>query len=61
MEVEGDAKITCSDTGETLEIGNYSTKMTQRKIAFTVQKDEVRTGIAEMVDPSLIKCLCDVA
>ena len=38
MEVEGDVKITCSDTDETLDIGNYSTKRKAIKVLDMIQK-----------------------
>ena len=38
MEVEGDVKITCSDTDETLDIGKYSTKEKAIKVLDMIQK-----------------------
>ena len=39
MEVKGDAKITCSDTNETLDIGSYSTKAKAMKVLDMIQED----------------------
>ena len=38
MEVKGDAKITCSDTNETLDIGSYSTKAKAMKVLDMIQE-----------------------
>lgn len=38
MEVEGDVKITCSDTDETLVIGSYSTKAKAIKVLDMIQE-----------------------
>ena len=38
MEVEGDVKITCSDTDETLDIGSYSTKAKAMKVLDMIQE-----------------------
>lgn len=38
MEVEGDVKITCSDTDETLDIESYSTKAKAIKVLDMLQK-----------------------
>lgn len=38
MEVEGDVRITCSDTDETFDIGHYSTKEKALKVLDMIQE-----------------------
>lgn len=38
MEVEGDVRLACSDTDETLDIGKYSTKRKAIKVLDMIQK-----------------------
>ena len=57
MEVEGDAKITCSDTDETLDIGNYSTKRKAIKVLDMVQKAYVSSKIINGIIPEIGKAL----
>lgn len=45
MEVKGDAKITCSDTNETLDIGSYSTKAKAMKVLDMIQEAYVNGHI----------------
>lgn len=39
MEVEGDVRITCSDTDETFDIGHYSTKEKALKVLGMIQEE----------------------
>ncbi len=57
MEVEGDVRITCSDTDETLDIGKYSTKRKATKVLDMIQKACVGSEIIKGIIPEIGKTL----
>lgn len=54
MEVKGDAKITCSDTNETLDIGSYSTKVKAMKVLDMIQDAYMEYKSGEIVSNGLV-------
>lgn len=55
MEVEGDVKITCSDTDETLDIGSYSTKAKAMKVLDMIQEAYADAELNEILLPDVCK------
>lgn len=55
MEVEGDVKITCSDTDETLDIGSYSTKEKAMKVLDMIQEAYADAKLNEILLPDVCK------
>lgn len=53
MEVKGDAKITCSDTNETLDIGSYSTKAKAMKVLDMIQEAYMDYKSGEIIGSGL--------
>ena len=57
MEVEGDVKITCSDTDETLDIGSYSTKAKAMKVLDMIQETYGDSEYTKYVIPEVCRIL----
>ena len=57
MEVESDVRITCSDTDETLDIGNYSTKRKAIKVLDMIQEAYGDSEYTKYVIPEICKVL----
>lgn len=57
MEVKGDAKITCSDTNETLDIGSYSTKAKAMKVLDMIQEAYGDSEYTKYVIPEVCRIL----